>query len=79
VAAEDRGLAAGRLDAFCSGVEVSFSEPAMHGDGEAFFRIRLPPRSDWTVHAAVRLLGADVEAPVPEPIAELTAAVDRAS
>jgi glycogen debranching enzyme len=64
---------AGWTNSFCSAVQISFSERGLHGEGETFFKVRLEPRAEWTLEANVLLLGADVEAPHPDPRAELSA------
>ena len=54
-----------------TGVQVSFSELGVPGEGEAFFDVEVPPRSTWRIQAYVVLLGDDLDAEHSDPDDEL--------
>jgi glycogen debranching enzyme len=69
--AEERSVQPERERKWQTGVQVSFSERGVPGEGEVFFDVRVLPRSTWQVHAYVLLLGQEVTNDHADPAAEL--------
>ncbi|WP_214370529.1 glycogen debranching N-terminal domain-containing protein [Pseudonocardia sp. H11422] len=54
-----------------AGVQLSFSEPGVPGEGEVYFEVAVQPRTTWRVQACVVLLGDDLHAEHSDPVGEL--------
>lgn len=60
-----------RDGAWRAGVQLSFSEPVVPGDGEVLFEVAIPPRTTWRVDAHVVLLGDYLHAEHSDPGGDL--------
>ncbi len=70
--AEERSVLHPDRDAkWRTGVQISFSECGVPGEGEVFFDVRVPPRATWRLDAYVVLLGRTVTSEHPDPAGEL--------
>ena len=70
--AEERSVLHPDRDAkWRTGVQISFSECGVPGEGEVFFDVRVPPRATWRLDAYVVLLGRAVTSEHPDPAGEL--------
>ena len=66
--AEERSVLHPDRDAkWRTGVQISFSECGVPGEGEVFFDVRVPPRATWRLDAYVVLLGRAVTSEHPRP------------
>jgi glycogen debranching enzyme len=73
--AEERGVLRSQPGVrWRTGVQISFSERGVPGEGEVFFDVHLQPRATWRLEAYVVLLGGEVTATHTDPAAELAAA-----
>ncbi|MFL6128950.1 MAG: glycogen debranching N-terminal domain-containing protein [Mycobacteriales bacterium] len=63
----------GREAKWQTGIQISFSEPGVPGEGEVFFEVKVPPRSTWRLDACLLLLGRAVTSEHPDAAGELAA------